>query len=385
MPHSTKPPRNPPWANEHFLRIAFQLLFIGAIILVASALYVNMLRGLDSLGLRSGWKFLGNEAGFGISEGIAYSPSDTYMQAFTVGLVNTLKVSAIGVILATMLGVLMGIGRLSSNWLLCKLAWMYVEVFRNTPLLVQLIFWYVIMLRLPFARESLHVGDVVFINQRGVFIPALVGANKVIIILVSSLAVAVIVQQILGRCQTSDRGPWAALMVGFLTFALAATIGWWIMPGPQIGWDVPALKGFNFQGGLHFSPELSALLLGLVAFSGAFIAEIVRGGIQAVSRGQGEAARALGLTPAQTLRLVILPQAIRIIVPPMGSQYLNLMKNSSLAIAIGYPDLYNVSNTILNQTGQPIAIFAMVMATYLAIGLIMSLLLNWYNRRLQLV
>ncbi|WP_324668839.1 amino acid ABC transporter permease [Geochorda subterranea] len=307
-------------------------MLLAVLALLAAAAYANMQRGLRALGLELGFDFLRVEAGFDIAEGPAYSPGDTYARAFWVGVVNTLRVTAVGLVGATVVGVVVGVTRLSSNWLVRSLAAVYVEVVRNVPLLLQLLFWYgAVFLQLPPVRQSITWLGVIHVTQRGIYLPRLVWQD--------------------GR--------------------------------PL--WEVPVLQGFNFRGGVHLSPEFAALVLGLVIYTGAFIAEVVRGAVQSVPRGQWEAAEALGLGHLQTLRLVVVPQALRIIVPPLTNQYLNLAKNSSLAVAIGFPDLFSVGHTILNQTGQSIPVFVMIMATYLSMSLVTSALMNLYNRRVRLV
>ena len=313
-------------------RLALQALFVAALVALAGALYANLTQGLRALGLSLSFDFLRVEAGFGISEGPRYQPGDTYARAFWVGVANTLRVSALGIVGATILGALIGVARLSSNWLVRRLATAYVEAVRNVPLLLQLLFWYgAVFLNLPPVRQAVTWLGVIHISQRGVYLP---------------------------------RPVWT---------------------GSGVGLEVPVLQGFNFQGGMRLSPEFGALLLGLTVYTAAFIAEVIRGALQSVPRGQWEAAGSLGLTRGQILRLVVVPQALRVIVPPLTSQYLNLTKNSSLAIAIGFPDLFNVGHTILNQTGQSVPVFAMIMGTYLSMSLFTSLLMNLYNRRVRLV
>ncbi|HKU45603.1 MAG TPA: ABC transporter permease subunit [Burkholderiales bacterium] len=288
--------------------------------LVAWFLISNTLANLEARKIASGFGFLGRESGFEIGETVfmRYSASDTYLRALVVGLTNTLAVALVGVVLATGLGTVIGLARLSKNFLLRSLSGGYIEFIRNVPLLVQLFFWYAVITEgLPGPREALSPLPGVFLSNRGLFFP---------------------------------------------TFS-----------------SVPELQGFNFAGGLAVSPEFAALLIGLTLYTAAFIAEIVRAGILAVDRGQGEAAHALGLSRGQTTRLVILPQALRVIVPPMTSQYLNLTKNSSLAVAIGYPDLVSIANTTMNQTGQAIEGITIIMAVYLTISLSISAFMNWYN------
>ncbi|BAS26532.1 amino acid ABC transporter permease [Limnochorda pilosa] len=381
----------PWWRNERALRVLFQVLFLAAVALAAGALYANMLRGLDRLGLTLNVGFLDQEAGFGISEGIAYAPSDTYGRAFVLGAVNTLRVSGLGIAMATVLGLVAGVARLSGNWLVRQLSGLYVEVFRNTPVLLQLLFWYAaVMLSMPPVRRSLHLGDLIFITQRGVYLARAhaTGSSLSWLALVGGAALmGTAVGGLTRMLREEPRGPWRYLP--WMGALLGAAAGWalarWLLAAPPLVLEVPRLQGFNFRGGIHGSPEFTALLLGLVVYTGAFIAEVVRAGVLAVGKGQREAAEALGLSRFQVMRVVILPQALRVIIPPLTSQYLNLAKNSSLAIAIGFPDLFNVGNTMLNQTGQSIPVFGLIMASYLAMSLFTSLLMNLYNRRVKLV
>ena len=319
--------------NPRRLRAAlYQAGLAAAVALVAWYFVSNTATNLESRRIASGFAFLGREAGFEIGETtfIAYGAADSYLRALAVGLLNTFRVAAIGVVAATLLGALIGLARLSPNWLLGKLAAGYVEVIRNVPLLVQLFFWYaVIAENLPGPREALQPLPGVFLSNRGIVLPAI---------------------------------------ASWLPFAL----------------EMPRLEGFNFVGGSALTPEFAALVAGLVIYTAAFIAEIVRAGVLAVSRGQVEAAYAVGLTRRAALRHVILPQALRLVVPPMTSQYLNLTKNSSLAVAIGYPDLVSIANTTMNQTGQAIEGIAIIMAVYLTISLSISAFMNVYNRRVAL-
>lgn len=377
----------PFWRDVRILRVLFQVVFLFGVILLLAILYRNMLAGLRGLGLTLNLNFLQNEAGFDISEGIPYEPSDTYLKAFWVGILNTLKVSVIGIVCATLLGLLFGIARLSSNWLIRTIAAIYVECFRNVPLLLQILFWYTaVVAQLPIVRESISLFDSMFINNRGIYLPApepTPGLKIWLWFLGAGLILAVILYIVRWRKleqldRPGFRAKWA--LPAFVIFALC---GWFLTPGSPFTLDFPVLQGFNFTGGFSFSSEFSALLIGLSMYTGAFIAEVVRSGIQAVVKGQREAARAVGLKEGQMLRLVVLPQAIPIIVPPLTSQYLNLAKNSSLAVAIAYPDLFHVGNTMMNQTGQAIPVFAMIMVSYLIMSLTTSAAMNWYNRRIN--
>ena len=384
--HTVVSGKIPFWRDVRVLRILFQVLFLLGVILLLAILYRNMLAGLHGLGLTLNLNFLQDEAGFGISEGIPYEPSDTYLRAFWVGIVNTLRVSIIGIICATLLGLLFGIARLSSNWLIRTIAAAYVECFRNIPLLLQILFWYTAVVgQLPKVRESISLFGGVFINNRGIYLPSPEPASGLKIwlwFLSAGLILAVILYIVRWRqLQQLDRPGFRAKWA-LPAFLIVALCGWFLTPGSPFTLDLPALQGFNYSGGMRFTPEFSALLIGLSIYTSAFIAEVVRSGIQSVVKGQREAARAVGLKEGEILRLVVLPQAIPIIVPPLTSQYLNLAKNSSLAVAIGFPDLFSVGNTTLTQTGQSIPVFAMVMASYLVMSLATSAAMNWYNRRI---
>ena len=306
-------------------RWGYQLGLVAGVAFVAWYLVSNTIHNLESRKIASGFAFLAREAGFEIGEStfVEFSAADSYLRALWVGLLNTFRVAVIGVVCATLLGTLIGLARLSSNWLVARLAGLYIEVMRNIPLIVQLFFWYaVIVENLPGPREALNPFAGVFLSNRGI-----------------------------------------------------------VFPTP---WSTPVLQGFNFTGGIALTPEFAALLGGLVIYTAAFIAEIVRAGVLAVDKGQHEAAAVLGISRWRAIRLVILPQALRLIVPPMTSQFLNLTKNSSLAVAIGYPDLVSIANTTMNQTGQAIEGIAIIMLVYLTISLSISAIMNWYNGRIAL-
>ena len=376
----------PFWRDIRVLRILFQVVFLLGVILLLVILYTNMLKGLRGLGLTLNLNFLQNEAGFGISEGIPYEPSDTYLKAFCVGILNTLKVSIIGIICATFLGLFFGIARLSSNWLIRTIATIYVECFRNIPLLLQILFWYTAAVgQLPRVRESISLFGGAFINNRGIYLPSPEPTSGLKIwmwFLGAGLLLAVILYIVRWRqLQQLDRPGFRAKWA-LPAFLILALCGWFLTPGRPFTLDLPVLQGFNYRGGMRFTPEFSALLIALSIYTSAFIAEIVRSGIQSVIKGQKEAARSVGLNESQTLRLVVLPQAVPIIVPPLTSQYLNLAKNSSLAVAIAFPDLFGIGSTMMNQTGQSIPVFAMVMVSYLVMSLTTSAAMNWYNRRI---
>jgi general L-amino acid transport system permease protein len=380
------------WRDIRFLKILAQIVFLIVVLLVLAYFYRNVTTNLARQGLTMGYGFMRNPASFGIGETfVPYNPSDTYARALVVGLVNTLVVSGLGIILTTIVGVMAGVARLSSNWLVNKVAAGYVAVIRNTPLLLQLMFWYFgVFIQLPPVREAIELPGPIYLSQRGVYMIWGEGTSTFpawrIFLLLAILSIFVIwfALRSAQRRSSLPLSPWWNLAYVGVPLSII-TVGFGIQPEPPLRADVPELSGFNFAGGLRLTPEFAALLFGLVVYTGAFIAEIVRGGIQAVSRGQMEAARSLGLTATQALRLVIFPQALRIMVPPVTSQYLNLAKNSSLAIAIGYPDLFSVAGTVFNQTGAAIEIITIMMLSYLSISLFTSLLMNIYNRRIQLV
>ena len=412
------PPRVAVHNNPKFRSAFYQIVVLAVVLACAYAFAVNASANLRAQGFASGFGFLGNTAGFGINQTlIDYSETDSYGRVFVVGLLNTLLVAIIGCVLATVLGFIIGIARLSPNWLIARLGGVYVETIRNLPLLFQILFWYLAVLgTMPSPRNSIGLGlqpilsaigdgiaalglpgadalrslaasigpPDVYLNNRGVILPRpLLGDGFEWVAIAFGLAVLLaIVLRIWARQRLDATGKtfptgWAAfaLIVGLPGVVLLAL-------GVPIGFEHPQLRGFNFVGGVRLIPELVALLFALVTYTAAFIAEVVRAGIQAVPRGQSEASQALGLKRGLALRLIIVPQALRVIIPPLTNQYLNLTKNSSLAVAIGYPDLFAVfAGTTLNQTHQAIEIIAITMAVHLAISLITSILMNWYNAR----
>ncbi len=355
----------------------------------------NAIENLQRAKIASGFGFLENTAGFDISQTlIPFSAAgSTYGDAFVVGLLNTLIVSAIGIVLATFLGFTVGIARLSKNWIVAKVAMVYVELIRNVPLLLQLLFWYNAVLGpLPQPRNSFEMGAGFFLNSRGLFMPRPLFASD-IWILVGALLFGVAASIAFSRyakIEQEKTGRQYPVVLASLGLIVALPVVLWIMlavvGANPITFEMPEKGTFNLRGGMQILPEFVALLVGLVTYSAAFIAEVVRAGILAVSKGQSEAAGSLGLRPGQTLRLVVIPQAMRVIIPPLTSQYLNLTKNSSLAVAIGYPDLVQVfMGTVLNQTGQAIEVVVITMAVYLAISLATSFVMNIYNRRVAIV
>ena len=378
------------WRDERFLRIATQALVLILIVGFAAILTRNMVASLRKQGIALGFNFLGDSAGFDIGEMlIPYTNTDTFSRALQVGLLNTLVICAVGIALSTVLGILVGLARLSENFLVNRLARLFVEAMRNVPLLVLLIFIYTgIFLKLPRVRQAIELPGPIFLSNRGVSMPwGIPTASARLYLLVLALAVvgaivtALMVRQ---RSRRLDR-PQPVFSLSLLAFILIAVLGWFVMPESPLRLDLPSVQGLNFSGGRAFTPEFLALVLGLVIYTAAFIGEIVRAGIQAVSKGQREAARALGLSGNQMLRLIIFPQALRVIIPPLTSQYLNLIKNSTLAVAIGYPDLFAISGTVINQTGRAVEMIALIMGFYLAASLLTAAVMNWYNQRVRLV
>jgi general L-amino acid transport system permease protein len=380
------------WRDIRFLKILAQVIFILVLVMAALYLYRNVSINLARQGMTVGYGFLKNPASFDIGEShIPYQASDPYQRALLVGLVNTLVVSGLGIILTTVVGIVAGVARLSTNWLVNRVAAAYVGLIRNTPLLLQLMFWYFgVIIQLPGVRQAIELPGSIFLTQRGIYLPwaeptATNPAWRVYILfaVISIFIIWFILRTARNRASV-PLSPWWNLAY-ILVPASIVWLGAILQPEPPLQPFIPELSGLNFRGGLRLTPEFAALLFGLVVYTGAFIAEIVRAGIQAVSRGQVEAARSLGLTNSQTLRLIVFPQALRIMVPPVTSQYLNLAKNSSLAIAIGYPDLFSISGTVFNQTGAAIETTVIMMLSYLSMSLFTSLLMNIYNARIQLV
>ncbi len=368
----------------------YQIIAIVAVLAVVGYLVHNTVINLANRGITSGFGFLDRGAGFGIVQHlIDYTEGDTYARVFMVGLTNTLLVSALCIVFASILGFAVGLARLSENWLLRRLSTLYIETFRNIPPLLQIFFWYFAVLRnLPGPRQALNAFDLAFVSNRGLYVPWPEYAPGTWPFLIA-LAIALLLSVALFRFnrkhqlktgQLRRTWPAAAGLVVLLPL-IAHTLF-----GAATHWDVPELRGFNFRGGFVMIPELAALTVALSVYTSSFIAEVIRSGIQSVPHGQSEAARSLGLPNPVTMRQVIIPQAMRVIIPPLTSQYLNIVKNSSLAAAIGYPDMVSLfAGTVLNQTGQAIETIAITMAVYLTISLIISLLMNLYNRKIALV
>ncbi|MGY3619531.1 general L-amino acid transport system permease protein [Bradyrhizobium sp. USDA 10063] len=376
------------WSRQQISGLIWQIVVIAIAVAVVGFLWSNAVHNLSVRRISTGFAFLGREAGMPIADSwLAYSPKDPYARAFLVGIVNTLRVAVIGIVLATVLGTAIGIARLSSNWLLSRLAAVYVEVLRDLPLLLQLLFWYVLMQGLPAARAAWKPIDGVFLSNRGLVLPSIPihAANLWAIgAVVLGLGAFYFLRRRLIARQMRDGQPRRLWPYGLILIVLAPALVSWAVGA---SWTVtkPELRGFNFVGGLTLAPEYFALLIALVTYTSAFIAEIVRSGIQAVPRGQWDAAAALGLRRSFVLQHIVLPQALRVIIPPMTSQYLNLTKNSSLAVAVGYQDIVSIANTTLNQTGQAIEAIALIMSVFLTISLAISLFMNWYNARIALV
>ncbi|MBZ6412350.1 MULTISPECIES: amino acid ABC transporter permease [Methylobacterium] len=389
------PPRVSPLYDPRIRGAAYQILLLLAVGVVAWIAIGNAAENLRNARVASGFGFLGNTAGFDVNQTVIpfAAATSTYGTAFLVGLTNTLMVAVIGIVLATILGFTVGVARLSPNWIVRTLATVYVEVLRNIPLLLQLLFWYVAVLAsLPGARDSYALGSSVFLNQRGLFLPKPLLAADAWALPIALLVG--IVGTLVFRAHARREQAKTGRRLPVLTVGLALVLGL-----PLLAYGVLALLGiapvalefpvkgtFNLRGGMQLYPEFVALVVGLTVYTAAFIAEVVRAGIQAVNKGQTEAARALGLQPGPTMRLVVIPQAMRVIVPPLTSQYLNLTKNSSLAVAIGYPDLVQVfMGTVLNQTGQAVEVVGITMAVYLTISLVTAFVMNLYNRRVALI
>ena len=379
-----------PLTDRHFRGIFSELVVFTALAVFVWWIVGNAVDNLHRLGKPPGFEFLNSTAGFSINQVLFldYSETSSYGKAILVGLINTIVLSLAGIALATILGFIIGIMRLSRNWVISKIAAAYVEFFRNVPLLLQIFVWYNAVLKpLPGPRQSLDIAGNIFINNRGIYAPKPVFADAWWFV-VAAFVVAVIASVALARwakrrqMETGQPFPVARVV---LALVLGLPLIAYFLAGQPVHFDYPELKGFNFAGGMRIIPEFMAMLLALSIYTAAFIAEIVRAGIQSVPHGQTEAALALGLTRGQMLRLVIIPQALRVIIPPLTSQYLNLTKNSSLAVAIAYPDLVAVGGIVLNQSGHELEVIALWMLIYLSLSLLTSAFMNWYNAKMKLV
>ena len=379
------------WRNPRVRAVAYQILTLLGVVAFAAYIINNTMDNLDRQGIASGFGFLDKPAGFGIPQSlIAYNELSPNWRVFWVGLLNTILVAGIGIALATVLGFVIGLARLSSNWLVARLATVYIETIRNIPLLLQILFWYFAVLQaLPHPRDSMaFLGDLFFLNNRGFYAPRPIfedGFGWVALAFVVALVATISIARWARRRREATGQPFHTVYAG-LGLLVGVPLLVFLLSGMPLGFEHPEMGRFKLQGGLVLLPELVALALALSIYTASFIAETVRAGILSVSHGQIEAAHALGLRPGQTLRLVVIPQALRVIIPPLTSQYLNLTKNSSLAVAIGYPDFVNVfTGIVLNQTGQAVEVIAMTMAVYLTLSLLTSAFMNWYNRRMALV
>jgi general L-amino acid transport system permease protein len=374
-------PRNRSLIYQFLLLVGLAYFFYGIV--------SNTLANMEARGIKSGYDFLSTTAGFDILMSLVpYDATHTYGRTFIVGLLNTILVSTIGIILSTIVGFLMGIAHFSHNWLIRKLAVAYIETFRNIPLLLQIFFWYfAVLAALPSARQSMSIGEVIFLNVRGLYFPGLIaesGAGIVYGAIAAAIAgIFILIRWAKNRQnETGQQFPVLSTSIGIL---LGLPLLALFVSGFPFIWEFPALKGFNFRGGITVIPELMALALALTIYTGAFIAEAVRAGIQAVPQGQREAARSLGLKESKIMKLIIVPQAMRVITPLLNSEYQSLVKNSTLATAIGYPDLFTVFvGTTLNQTGQAIEIVFMTMAVYFVINMSISFVMNRFNASVEL-
>lgn len=369
--------------------VLYQVLVVMIFIFSAWYLASNTLVNLDKQNIKTGFDFLNLEAAFGISEAtIEYSPADTYGRAFLVGILNTLKVSALGIIIATSLGVFFGICRLSKNFLVRAVASIYVDLFRNIPVLLQLMFWYAIAINLfPQPREAINLLDKAFITNKGIYLTVPVAHDAHMWMLVAAFigcGLAYVFKKWADKRQEHTEGLIPKVRIGFLIVVASVLIAY-VAGGMPTALSVPFLKGFGFKGGWNMSPEFAALLIGLSIYTSTYIAEIVRSGILAVPKGQWEASESLSMKRVDTLQHIILPQSMRVAIPPLTNQFLNLTKNSSLAVSIGYPDLVSVGNTTMNQTGQAIEAILIFMAVYLTFSILTSVFMNWFNAKMALV
>jgi general L-amino acid transport system permease protein len=383
------PPQKRAWSlNSRATRgVIFQIITLALVAAGVWFLWHNMQENMRIRGIESGWDFLGSTAGFDIGETlIEYNPSESYGKAIWVGVLNTLKVAVIGIVLTLILGVLVGVGRFSRNALVRGLCYGYVEIFRNVPILLQLLMWYLIFIEvLPPSQEAWNVADLFYLSKGGFSFPfPTEGVGHVLVGALVGLVGAVFWRhrkqktfELTGKDSNRIWGP-AALVVIF------AVLGW-VVAGMPTKWNVPEQLVFMVDGGVAATPEFMAILMGLVIYTAAFIAEVVRSGIQSVSRGQTEAASALGLNPKQIMNMVVLPQALRVIIPPITNQFLNLTKNSSLAVAVGYPDVVSIANTTINQSGRAVECIAIIMLVYLTTSLSTSAFMNWYNQRMAIM
>jgi len=375
--------------NEKVRGILYQLITIIGFVVLIMYVAQNTAHNIESRGIKSGLDFMSTTAGFDITETpIEFTPMSTHWDVFKVGLANTLIISVVGIFLTTILGLLIGIARLSTNWLISRMAAGYIEIFRNIPILLQILFWYnIVLAALPSARESLSLFDNIYLNKKGLFLPNPIfenGAWVMGLALVAALVIGWFISRWSAKRHDLTGKEFPTIWATLALVIILPTVAYFIAGGPM-HFDYPEASKFGFRGGKTLTPEFLALLFALTIYTATFIAEAIRSGIEAVAKGQKEAATSLGLTPAQSLKLVVLPQAIRISIPPIINQYLNLAKNSSLAAAVGYPELVTVfAGTSLNITGQALEIIGITMLTYLLISLFVSMILNWFNKRMKI-
>jgi general L-amino acid transport system permease protein len=382
-------PRVSIWNDPNIRSIFAQVLLVLVLAFLLYEIVQNTITNLTSRNIASGFTFLSKTAGFDIIQSLVpYSSASNYGRAIFVGFLNTLLISALGIVTATIIGFIMGVMRLSKNWLAARIATFYIEFFRNVPLLLQIFIWYSAVLQpLPGPKQALNVADAFFLSNRGFMMPKPIfgeGAWLGLAGLLAAIASSIVIGRWARARQVVTGQPFPIFLTSLGLIVLLPVIGFGLAGFP-LSWEYPELKGFNFAGGVDVIPELMALFLALSVYHGTYIAETVRAGIQAVSHGQTEAASALGLRPRSTLRLVVIPQAMRVIIPPLASTHLSLTKNSSLAVAIGYPDLVATGGTVLNQTGQAIEIVGMWMIVYLTLSLLTAAFMNWFNARMKLV
>jgi len=376
------------WTDERYRGLIFQFALVLALFIFIAFIVSNTIQNLKTAGLASGYSFIFDTASFDINQRlIEYSSTSTYGRAIIVGGLNTIVVAVLGIFASTIIGFFAGILRLSNNFLISRLVTVYVEFIRNVPVLLQIIFWWVILLALPKVRQSLSIGDSIFLNNRGVRLPSPIfedGSLFVLTAFVLGIVLSLFIRRwSLKRQEVTGQ----TLPVGIISIVLIAVLPVlvYIMAGQPIEFQAPLRGKFNLRGGFNITPEFVALWLALSTYTAAFISEIVRSGILSVSIGQKEAARALGLKQNITMRKIVLPQALRVIIPPLTSQYLNLTKNSSLAVAIGYQDIVSIGDTVLNQSGQALEMISIFMAFYLTLSLATSAFMNWYNQKIKLV
>ena len=376
------------WTDERIRGIFFQALLVSAIVTLISFIIINTNNNLQQRGLDAGFGFLDDQSFFDINQRlIEYSSTSTYGRALVVGFLNTLVVAVMGIITATTIGFVAGILRLSNNWLISRTVTVYVEFTRNVPVLLQIIFWWVTLTNLPKVQSSLSINQVIFLNNRGVRLPSPIfndGFIWITILALICLALSFFLAR-WARQRKLSTGQTFPVFWTCLGIMLLPSISLYFLLGQPLDWEIPERTWFNFRGGFNMTPELVALWWALSTYTGAFISEIVRSGILSVNKGQVEAAQALGLRPNTTMRRIIIPQALRVIIPPLTSQHLNLTKNSSLAVAIGYQDLVSIGGTVLNQSGQAIEVVAIWMVVYLSLSLGTSAFMNWYNRHIAIV